>query len=44
MRLIKNFHPQGFLQARFGGGPPPQKKKKISYSPPQIFTDFIFYP
>ena len=35
---------QGFLQARFGGGgdssPPP--KKKISYSPPKIFTDFIF--
>ena len=35
---------QGFLQARFGGRlpPPPPKKKKISYSPPQIFTDFIF--
>ena len=36
-----HLYPQGFLQARFGGGESP---KKISYSPPKIFTDFIFYP
>ena len=31
---------QGFLQARFWGETPPQKK---SVTPPQIFTDFIFF-